>query len=160
MQLQEEELPEVDPQLEKLIQQKVNDLIVTSGLLIFLVAILMLLWDWEGCGIGVKNIFMMYVGYFAFIRAPCLVQIIMFYDKYWYQTNRIFYIYFSYEVIELGLAIYTLNVNSSKYNTCQNLSLYLYSPLWLFTYFCYYTVLKAIAVGIVILIILVSIFCQ
>ena len=63
----------------------------------------------------------------------------------------------SYEILEFIFAIYTLVLNSSSSNTCPVVSIYLYSPLWLLTYFCYYTILKGIAVGLVIIIILFAI---
>ena len=49
----------MDPALKKLVEQKLNDLMVTIGALVFLVSILIYNAHKRDCGIGVKNLFML-----------------------------------------------------------------------------------------------------
>ena len=124
-------------------------------MVIFLGAVLIYNGKKRDCELGVKNMFLLQISYMGFIRIPILFQIITFYDKFKYNSGRILILYLSYEIIEFGICAYSLgNYVSVGKNNCIHIAPRLFWPAWIYTYFCYYIILKGAAIIFVVLMIL------
>lgn len=132
----------MDPALKKVCEEKMNDLILSIIVGLFVSVVLVWNVNTVGCGIGIKNSLMLIDFYVVSIRIPFLILALIYFNKYKHNSNIILGYYVMTEVILAGIALYNTIQYYSPANDCADKSYSLYWPMWLTVFFGFYVLFK------------------